>query len=67
MFRTLSLLRANVLDAFNRAGVEIMTPSILAHRDASNLAVPPGQFRDAAKPRGIAIDVRGGGSVSTSV
>jgi hypothetical protein len=41
MFHTLSSLRANLLDAFNRAGVEIMTPSILAHRDASHLAVPP--------------------------
>ena len=58
MFQTLSALRANVLDAFNRAGVEIMTPSILAHRDASHLAVPPEQFRDRATRPGIAIDVR---------
>jgi small-conductance mechanosensitive channel len=58
MFRTLSELRANVLDSFNRAGVEIMTPSILAHRDASQLAVPPDQFHDRPKPAGIAVEVR---------
>jgi small-conductance mechanosensitive channel len=67
MLQTLSSLRANVLDAFNRAGVEIMTPSILAHRDANDLAVPAEQFRDRKKPGGIAIQVRADGSVSTSV
>ena len=67
MFLTLSALRANVLDAFNRAGVEIMTPSILAHRDASNLAVPLEQFPNRTKPAGIAIDIRRGGTLSTSV
>jgi small-conductance mechanosensitive channel len=66
MFQTLSTLRANVLDEFNRAGVEIMTPSILAHRDASQLAVPLEQFRDRATPSGIAIDVRTNGSASSS-
>ena len=66
MFRTLSVLRANVLDAFNRAGVEIMTPSILAHRDASNLAVPQEQFPNRTKPGGIAVDIRSDGSVSSS-
>jgi small-conductance mechanosensitive channel len=58
MFETHSSLRANVLDEFNRAGVEIMTPSIFAHRDASNLAVPAEQFPDRPEPRGIAVDVR---------
>jgi small-conductance mechanosensitive channel len=67
MFETLSALRANVLDSFNRAGVEIMTPSILAHRDASQLAVPLEQFRNRAAPGGIAIDVRTNGSASSSV
>jgi len=67
MFRILSTLRANVLDAFNRAGVEIMTPSILAHRDASNLAVPAEQFRDHARRAGIAIDVRADGSIASAV
>jgi hypothetical protein len=65
MFQTLSELRANVLDAFNRAGVEIMTPSILAHRDASQLAVPLEQFPDRPPAGGIAVDVRtdGGSSI----
>jgi small-conductance mechanosensitive channel len=58
MWSTLSLLRQNVLDSFNRAGVEIMTPSILAHRDASHLAVPLDEFPNRPKPNGIAIDVK---------
>jgi hypothetical protein len=63
----LAALRGNVLDAFNRAGVEIMTPSILAHRDASNLAIPLEQFPDRGKPNGIAVGVRIDGAVSASV
>ena len=55
MFAIHSALRKNVLDAFNRAGVEIMTPSILAHRDASILAVPKEQYPDGPTPRGIAV------------
>jgi small-conductance mechanosensitive channel len=57
MFETHSTLRRNVLDAFNRAGVEIMTPSILAHRDASGLAIPPDAFPDPPARRGIAVRV----------
>jgi len=37
---TESDLRRNVLDAFNKAGVEIMTPSVSAHRDANSAAIP---------------------------
>jgi small-conductance mechanosensitive channel len=68
MFETHSSLRANVLDAFNRAGVEIMTPSIFAHRDASGLAIPLDQFPERPAPRGIAVDVmtsRSGADAST--
>ncbi len=57
MYETHSNLRANVLDEFNRAGVEIMTPSIFAHRDASGLAIPHEQFPDRPAPRGIAVDL----------
>ena len=53
MDETHSNLRRNVLDSFNRAGVEIMTPSVLAHRDASPLAVPPNQGRELSKPPGL--------------
>lgn len=67
MFLTLSALRANVLDAFNRAGVEIMTLSILAHRDASALAVPPEQFHTPPARKGVAIDVRTDGSIASAV
>lgn len=62
MWDTLSKLHQNVLDSFNRAGVEIMTPSILAHRDASALAVPKEQYPMRPAPGGIAIDVRTSGS-----
>jgi small-conductance mechanosensitive channel len=57
MFETHSTLRRNVLEAFNRAGVEIMTPSILAHRDASGLAIPHEAFPDRPPRGGIAVDV----------
>ena len=55
MFETHSTLRRNVLEAFNRAGVEIMTPSILAHRDASGLAIPREAFPDRPARGGIAV------------
>ena len=64
---THSELRANVLDEFNRAGVEIMTPSIFAHRDASGLLIPREQLPERPAARGIAVDVRPAppGSAST--
>jgi small-conductance mechanosensitive channel len=58
MLETHSDLRAKVLDEFNRAGVEIMTPSIFAHRDASDLAIPQEQFPDRPAPEGIAVEVK---------
>ncbi len=66
MFDTLSELRANVLDAFNQDGVEIMTPSILAHRDASNLAIPEEQFRERPRPAGISVAIRTDAGVAGS-
>jgi small-conductance mechanosensitive channel len=57
MFVTSSILRRNVLDAFNTAGVEIMTPNVLAHRDASGLAVPEERFPHRGAARGIVVDV----------
>ena len=56
-----STLCRNVLDAFNRAGVEIMTPSILAHRDASGQAIPQEAFPKRSPRRGIAVEVDGRG------
>jgi small-conductance mechanosensitive channel len=61
MFETHSTLRRNVLDAFNWAGVEIMTPSILAHRDASGQAIPQEAFPKRSARRGIAVEVDGRG------
>ena len=66
MFDTRSKLTQNVLDAFNRAGVEIMTPSILAHRDASTLAVPGEQYPDRTAPHGIRVRLDGDHSESGS-
>ena len=60
--RTSSELRRNVLDAFNAAGVEIMTPTVLSHRDASGLLIPTEMFPDRPAARGIAIDLRDGKS-----
>lgn len=57
MVLTDSELRRNVLDAFNAAGVEIMTPSVLAHRDASEPAIPPGRLRQPVAPKRIVVDV----------
>jgi small-conductance mechanosensitive channel len=56
-YDTHSRLQANVLDAFNRAGVEIMTPSVLSHRDASMPAVPQEQYPGRSRQRGIAVQV----------
>jgi small-conductance mechanosensitive channel len=53
-YDTHSRLQANVLDTFNRAGIEIMTPSVLSHRDASMLAVPREQYPGHARQPGIA-------------
>jgi len=55
--QTYSLLRQNMLDAFNQAGVEIMTPSIFAHRDASDLAIPTEQFPQRPTPRPFPVTV----------
>lgn len=50
-------LRRNILDAFAEAGIEIMTPAILSHRDASELAVPTERFSSRPPTRGIRIAV----------
>jgi small-conductance mechanosensitive channel len=40
MPRTHSSLNANILDAFNQAGVEIMSPMFMATRDGTKLTIP---------------------------
>jgi small-conductance mechanosensitive channel len=57
IFDTHAELRRNILDAFAEAGIEIMTPTILSHRDASELAVPTERFPSRPQPRGIRITV----------
>ena len=57
IFETYAALRRNVLDAFADGGVEIMTPTILSHRDASELAVPVERFPNRPRPRGIRVVV----------
>ncbi|MDE3137254.1 MAG: mechanosensitive ion channel [Acidobacteriota bacterium] len=57
MVLTNSELRRNVLDCFNAAGVEIMTPSVLSHRDASEPAIPPERMQQAVAPKRIVVDV----------
>jgi small-conductance mechanosensitive channel len=57
LFDTYAALRRNLLDTFNEAGVEIMTPSILGHRDASNQAIPEEKFPKRSAQGGIAISL----------
>ena len=57
IFETGAALRQNVLDAFADAGVEIMTPTILSHRDASAPAVPVGRFPNRSQSAGIRINL----------
>jgi small-conductance mechanosensitive channel len=56
-FQAHAALRRNVLDAFADGGVEIMTPTILSHRDASELAVPTERFPNRPRPRGIRVAI----------
>jgi small-conductance mechanosensitive channel len=57
IFETYAALRRNVLDAFADGGVEIMTPTVLSHRDASELAVPLERFPDRPQLRGIRVSL----------
>ena len=43
MPRTHSSLNANILDVFNAAGVEIMSPMFVATRDGTELTIPPSE------------------------
>ena len=57
IFESHAALLRNVLDAFADDGVEIMTPTILSHRDASEVAVPIERFPNRQKPRGIKVTI----------
>jgi small-conductance mechanosensitive channel len=57
IFETYATLRRNVLDAFADGGIEIMTPTILSHRDASERAIPRERFPNRTQPEGIRIQV----------
>jgi small-conductance mechanosensitive channel len=48
MVQTRSVLRQNVLDRFNEAGVEIMTPDVAALRNSVEPAIPPEHVPDTA-------------------
>lgn len=43
MPRTHSSMNANILDAFNEAGLEIMSPMFMATRDGTELTLPPAE------------------------
>ena len=57
IFESYAALRLNVLDAFADGGVEIMTPTVLSHRDASELAVPKERFPSPSRLLGIGIAI----------
>ena len=50
MVRTRSVLRQNVLDQFNEAGVEIMTPNVNAVRNSAEPAIPGSYAIDPTSP-----------------
>ncbi len=50
MVRTKSALRQNVLDQFNEAGVEIMTPSVNAVRNSAEPAIPESYVGETPSP-----------------
>jgi small-conductance mechanosensitive channel len=52
---TASELRQNILDVFNQAGVEIMTPSMAGVRDASQPAIPAEYNPKASTAAGLRI------------
>ena len=58
IFESYANLRRNVLDTFANAGVEIMTPTILSHRDASSLAVPTERFPNPPQPKCIQVSIQ---------
>jgi len=65
MIQTRSALRQNVLDSFNEAGVEIMTPDVAALRNSVEPAIPAAHVPDATSPvlrfLGIQDNARPGG------
>jgi len=66
IFEARAALRRNVLDAFAEGGVEIMTPTILSHRDASELAVPTERFSNRPRSCGIKVAVEPANRVDDS-
>jgi hypothetical protein len=60
MIRTRSALRQNVLDQFNEAGVEIMTPNVNAVRNSVEPAIPESYISDSTPPALRFLGLQGG-------
>ena len=60
MLRTRSALRQNVLDQFNEAGVEIMTPNVNAVRNSVEPAIPADYVADSPSPALRFLGLQGG-------
>lgn len=58
--QTLSALRRNVLDQFNAAGVEIMTPAVTALRNSPEPAIPAEHLRQPGVPGLRFLGLQGG-------
>ena len=58
--RTASALRQNVMDRFNEAGVEIMTPVVNAVRNSVEPAIPESYISDSAPPALRFLGLQGG-------
>jgi small-conductance mechanosensitive channel len=50
MMRVYSALHANIQESFNRAGVEIMSPTFLALRDGNTVTIPPAHLPQDYQP-----------------
>lgn len=56
MARTYSLLHQNIQDAFNEAGIEIMSPHYSSLRDGNMTTIPESYLDEAYRPPGFRID-----------
>ena len=51
-----SALHANIQEAFNRAGVEIMSPHYRAGRDGNAIAIPEGHRPEGYRPPAFPVE-----------
>jgi small-conductance mechanosensitive channel len=60
--RLLGLLHQNIQDAFNRGGIEILSPHYASLRDGNTITIPEAGRKPGARPGAIRIETRTPGS-----